>query len=269
MAFQVVFEGIMEWRMLRLQDLWMKREDMEEVHIFGAGIVHKVLHTGENTKTTDRSVHNIRIERLWVDFTQGIGSKWKNFFQDLEATSGLDVDNVHHIWLLHFLFLEILCREVHGWAEAWNNHRMSTVDHGMASPHEMRFFSMLQHGARGFQDPLATFQPMEEFLGDDQAIAEYGIDWDDIENNHIRTHHDTANHVLPHNLLGNNPFVAYTPETLNNVQVDEPNCPLTPQQLMHLQEAVRQFVDDGTILAWRRIWEGALALCIHLLSIVV
>ncbi|KAG1856404.1 hypothetical protein DFJ58DRAFT_659478, partial [Suillus subalutaceus] len=35
------------------------------------------------------SVHNIRIERLWVDFTQGIGSKWKSFFQDLEATSGL------------------------------------------------------------------------------------------------------------------------------------------------------------------------------------
>src|SRR5258708_37891859 len=95
-----------------------------------------------NTKLSNRSVHNICIERLWVNFTQGIGSKWKNFFQDLEATSGLDADNIHHIWLLYFLFLEMLNQEVHGWAEAWNSHRMSTPEHGMASPHEMCFFSM-------------------------------------------------------------------------------------------------------------------------------
>ncbi|KAG2063454.1 hypothetical protein BDR04DRAFT_1037928, partial [Suillus decipiens] len=81
-------------------------------------------HMNPHTKIFNRSVHNIRIERLWVDFTQGIGSKWKSFFQDLEATSGLDTDNIHHIhiWLLHYLFLETLCKEVHGWAKAWNNH---------------------------------------------------------------------------------------------------------------------------------------------------
>lgn len=77
---------------------------------------------GRGSYIWGRSVHNICIERLWVDFTQGIGSKWKSFFQDLEATSDLDTDNIHHIWLLHYLFLETLCKEVHGWAEAWNNH---------------------------------------------------------------------------------------------------------------------------------------------------
>ncbi|KAG2063868.1 hypothetical protein BDR04DRAFT_1036922 [Suillus decipiens] len=42
-----------------------------------------------------RSVHNIRIERLWVDVTNGIGQKWKEFFQTLEAYDNLNVNNVH------------------------------------------------------------------------------------------------------------------------------------------------------------------------------
>jgi hypothetical protein len=35
-----------------------------------------------NISLVDRSVHNICIERLWCDFTQGFGAKWKIFFQD-------------------------------------------------------------------------------------------------------------------------------------------------------------------------------------------
>ncbi|KAJ6473103.1 hypothetical protein C8R45DRAFT_1163534, partial [Mycena sanguinolenta] len=35
------------------------------------------------------SVHNIRIERLWVDWTNGVGRKWVNFFYELEVTCGL------------------------------------------------------------------------------------------------------------------------------------------------------------------------------------
>ncbi|KAG2345292.1 hypothetical protein BDR05DRAFT_998427 [Suillus weaverae] len=105
----------------------------------------------------------------------------------------------------------------------------------------------------------------EEILPDDEAIAEYGIDWNDIENHHIHAHHHTANQLI-HNPLGNNPFVAYMPETLNNVQVDEPNCPLTWEQLVYLQEVVAQLVDDGTNFARWHIWEIALALYIELLT---
>ena len=53
-----------------------------------------------------RSVHNIRIERLWVDVTQGVGHKWYIFFEDLERSGLLDINNDAHIWLLHFMFLE-------------------------------------------------------------------------------------------------------------------------------------------------------------------
>ncbi|KAH9918454.1 uncharacterized protein B0H18DRAFT_912789, partial [Fomitopsis serialis] len=36
-----------------------------------------------------RSVHNTRVERLWYDFTRGVGQKWKNFFLQLEHNAGL------------------------------------------------------------------------------------------------------------------------------------------------------------------------------------
>ncbi|KAG1885297.1 uncharacterized protein F5891DRAFT_970140 [Suillus fuscotomentosus] len=217
---------------------------------------------GRGSYIWGRSVHNIRIERLWVDLTNGIGSKWKLFLQDLEVSSGLNVDNAHHIWLLHHLFLDVLGREIHGWAEAWNHHRMSTYDHGMSSPHEMCFLSMLQHGARGFE-VAPTFHPPEDTLQSDEAVAEYGIDWDGVDNHGIRSHHDMVNQPDP---LGNNPFVAYVPETLNLIEVDEPNCPLSPEQLTHLHAHLAQFTDDGTIHSRRHFWEQALAMCIQLMS---
>ena len=58
------------------------------------------------TNCCHRSVHNSRIERIWYDVTEGFGGKWKDFFTDLEANEGLDVDNQAHIWLLHHLYLD-------------------------------------------------------------------------------------------------------------------------------------------------------------------
>ncbi|KAG2029326.1 hypothetical protein BDR03DRAFT_881114 [Suillus americanus] len=137
------------------------------------------------------SVHNIRIERLWVDFTNGIGSKWTMFFQDLELNSGLGADNPHHIWLVHYLFLTTLHSKIHVWAETWNNHCMSTPDHGITSPHQLRYLSMLQHGARGFK-PRTCHAP-EDILEADASLEEYGIDWDAIDSSQIHSHHDTSN----------------------------------------------------------------------------
>ncbi|KAJ7135331.1 hypothetical protein C8R46DRAFT_922979 [Mycena filopes] len=44
-----------------------------------------------------RSVHNIRIERLWVDYTEGIANKWVDFFYELELYYELSPDNPAHI----------------------------------------------------------------------------------------------------------------------------------------------------------------------------
>jgi hypothetical protein len=70
-------------------------------------------------------VHNIRIERLWVDVTRGFGTKWKVFFQMLESNHGLDLDKDAHIWLLHFLFLGYINSDADAWMRAWNMHTLS------------------------------------------------------------------------------------------------------------------------------------------------
>jgi hypothetical protein len=60
-----------------------------------------------------RSVHNVRIERLWGDVTAQVGSSWADAFTDLELHHGLNINNENHIWLLHILFLPILNYYLH------------------------------------------------------------------------------------------------------------------------------------------------------------
>ena len=71
-----------------------------------------------------RSIHNIRIEQLWVEVGQIIVAKWKPFFEGLEGRHGLRVDSAGHIWLLHHLFLHLLNDNIMEWAEHWNAHVM-------------------------------------------------------------------------------------------------------------------------------------------------
>src|SRR5437016_4669654 len=70
-----------------------------------------------------RSIHNVRIERLWVDVTAQVGATWANLFTILELRHGLNINNSNHIWLLHFLFLPTINQDLTFFAESWNHHR--------------------------------------------------------------------------------------------------------------------------------------------------
>jgi hypothetical protein len=218
-----------------------------------------------------RSVHNIRIERLWFNFTAGLGSKWKMFFQELEYQAGLDVDLASHIWLIHYLFLDSLNQDIMDWANSWNNHKMSIpgqqLGEGSKTPAELCWFSMLQDGARGFSPLNANeFEPMQDNV-EAENIDEYGVDWEAYQNTQIQEHHTAANPTDP---FPQNPFVAHTPETLSMVEVEESRCPFSDEDLAVFQQNFMQLpaavLTSRDMADRKQVWHWALSLCREILG---
>jgi hypothetical protein len=197
-----------------------------------------------------RSVHNTRIERLWVDVTRGLGKKWKDLFVDLEAHHGLNVDLPAHIWLLHHLFLNDINEDAIAWAEYWNSHKMVIPGERSQTPHEMFFLSMIRDGVRGLTgDEINT-------ADDDIDGSEYGIDWEALHEIAIRQHHDAQSHGE----YVSNPF-ELGPKTLTHVPCDAPPCPLNPHQLVSLNLLLQHQVNQRSrnMLMRRQSWIAAMA----------
>lgn len=213
-----------------------------------------------------RSVHNIRIEHLWFDFTSGVGSKWKTFFQELEYQGGLDVELPGHIWLIHYLFLDALNQDITDWANSWNNHKMSISGRprgeGTKTPAEMRWFSMIEDGARGFS-PLNAHQ--FEPIGDDveeENVDEYGVDWEAYQDRRIQEHHAATNPADP---FPQNPFVAHTPDVLSTVEVEESHCPFSAENLAAFKQSLAMLpgaiFDSRNMDDRKQVWVWALSFC--------
>ena len=92
---------------------------------------------GENTDTvllmnifgtaiTGKSVHNQRIERLWVDVWKGVINVYSGMFHKMEADNILDPSNEVHIWLLHYIFLPRINRSLELFRNQWNSHGLRT-----------------------------------------------------------------------------------------------------------------------------------------------
>ncbi|KAG1735604.1 uncharacterized protein EDB91DRAFT_1238212 [Suillus paluster] len=201
-----------------------------------------------------RSVHNIRIERLWRDVTQGFGRKWKQFFQLLEDHHDLKPNLDAHVWLLHHVFLDAVNDDAFQWAEAWNHHRLRIPD--------LFFFSMIQNGARGY-DP--TLLPGDSEVGE---IQEYGIDWEDYDDDGIRNHHDDAN-TTDSDDQAQNPFFTHRPQHLSDIHVPETYSPLSFQQVEHLDDYLAGHLDNGSQSMDRRrsLWVDALNFCVDMFNV--
>ncbi|KAI0362336.1 hypothetical protein OH77DRAFT_1500048 [Trametes cingulata] len=172
-------------------------------------------HDGQHGKLYLLSVHNIRIERLWVDVTTQVGAKWADLFNALELHHGLDADNPLHIWLLHLLFLHEINEELAFFAGSWNHHRIAVRNGPRRSPADMYGFDMLVHGMRG-DAPGAV----EEVL-DAEELEVYGVDWEALRDDGIRAMHSANNPSTE----GWTSWIGQrgTPTHLNEVNVEEPD----------------------------------------------
>ena len=192
-----------------------------------------------------RSVHNIRIERLWVEVGRTIVAKWKPFFEALEARHGLRVDSAGHVWLLHHLFLRSLNGDVVEWAEHWNCHVMRLREQRDNAPRDMFMMGLRRR-------PLGDADMREEEAVED--LAHFGIDWEAVNDE------DLVRHLMER---AQNPFDDYAPDALNAVPCEPPECPLTLDQVEELDAllATEFNIDPAHMDGLTGVWIRALAWC--------
>ncbi|KIY61681.1 hypothetical protein CYLTODRAFT_362538 [Cylindrobasidium torrendii FP15055 ss-10] len=208
-----------------------------------------------------RSVHNIRIERLWRDITRDFGRKWKVFFEELEVAGDLHPDNSAHIWLLHYLFLAEVNRDAMEWAETWNSHTIRQGPQSVErqrSPRDMFFFGQLQNGWRD----LSQYLPEEDPAYNDDPEG-YGVDWEDLGNRDILIHHNVENSAESLLEVDDNSSavqVTHRPANFAAVEVPVVDCPLTMEQFDMLNEHLVILPTYGgrDMRERRSLWRGAL-----------
>ncbi|KAF8137868.1 hypothetical protein K438DRAFT_1922803 [Mycena galopus ATCC 62051] len=196
------------------------------------------------------SVHNVRIERLWVDVTAQVGATWGDHFTLLEVQYGLDINNVPHIWPLHLLFLGTINTQLTFFAESWNQHCIQIQNGTNWSPTEMFVFNMYVNGVRGDQLPQE-----EEDLGEDE--------WRCMESTGrafttIILHSQAQNNSTTE---GSSSWVGHTgpPPDLSQVIVQPPVGTLTEEEAADLYNSFSHLIgsaEDGDIIL---LWSQALA----------
>ncbi|KAF5328464.1 hypothetical protein D9758_017014 [Tetrapyrgos nigripes] len=185
-----------------------------------------------------KSVHNIRIERLWVEVTTHVGQHWKKFFMHLEIHCRYNVDNVGHIWLLHFLFLDRINQQLSDWINVWNFHTHSGTN---KTPNDMYHQGIQQFGNRTI-DPrqLAPLAANDPVVGNEEQLVEYGMDWNAYDQNAIRSHHNEHNNISDGTGAAN-PFLLETqPEYMNHVEVPSTPCPFSSIDVDNLGRYLQQ-----------------------------
>ena len=73
-----------------------------------------------------KSVHNQRIERLWVDVYKGCISVYHNLFTNLESAGALDVNDDNNMYALHYAFLPMIQSSLDTFARSYNHLRQQT-----------------------------------------------------------------------------------------------------------------------------------------------
>jgi len=201
-----------------------------------------------------RSVHNNRIERLWVDVSRGYNFKWKDLFIDLEHNHGLNARDPRHKWLLSHLFLDLINYDAREWAASWNSHILAVRGERGRSPMDRFFFGMIQSGPRGIR---RITEAADEQVDDFEV---YGVDFEDMEDERIMAHllnNNEEDHTA-------NTVIQGVPATLSEVVCMPADCPLDEQQLQFLNEQMQPFggvANTINPLTRRQMWIHAFDLC--------
>ena len=101
----------------------------------------------------------------------------------------------------------------------------------------------------------------------DIDINEYGIDWQDLENHRIRSHHDTNGTPIEFdNDHDGSPFVLNQPDQLSHVEVPDASCPFNQMQQQEFTLRIQPLLEhtQADMESRRLLWIEALAIAVAL-----
>jgi hypothetical protein len=174
----------------------------------------------------------------------------------LEVRHGLDINNINHIWLLHYLFLNTINVQLDFFAQSWNHHVIQIRNGPNRSPADLFGFDMFTQGVRGTQLPT----PNDTTSMSNEELEVFGVDWEGLRSD-----------ILLESREANNPSTEGTgtwlgrngpPEHLNEVPVEPPSGIFSVEELTWIDGALAHTgmagsVDDADIVG---LWVQAIAL---------
>ncbi|CAH0562891.1 unnamed protein product [Brassicogethes aeneus] len=135
------------------------RSDFGYENLFVAMVMNAIRGLSRGSHLTGRSVHNQRIERLWVDVFKEVVDFFYREFNALEDAGFLNINNLKHLYALQKVYVKFINEKLDFFREAWNCHKIRTA--GFKSPRQLWLSGVLQNANSEYTAPseVLTEQP--------------------------------------------------------------------------------------------------------------
>lgn len=149
------------------------RSDHGYENYFVALLMNSLRGLGRGSHITGKSVHNQRIERLWVDvYTQVVDYFYREFY-NLEEQGLLNIEDDYHMFALHKVYSRSINERLKCFQTAWNSHTLRTVN---KTPRQMWISGMLSNIDSGHTATEEVFNEHEDLYNRVlQAFERYNL----------------------------------------------------------------------------------------------